>query len=102
MNHKIIQYTIQSDSIELVTTAIAELLDGIRRNEPHTRYEAYRIKGTDAFIHYAIFNDEGTEQIHRNAPYTQQFVEVVYPLCIQKPVTTDLEKIEGMVGGEYE
>ncbi len=102
MIQKIEQYSVDSSDLDMVTKAITELLDGIRRNEPYTRYEAYRIKGTNTFLHFMIFTDEQTEQAHRNAAYTIQFTEIVYPLCKEKPVITDLDRIEGMIGGEYE
>ncbi len=102
MIHKLIQYSIRERDIETVKKAITELLDGVRRNEPHTRYEVYRVRGTDSFIHFMCFPDEQAEQIHRTASYTQQFIGVVYPLCTDKPTFTDLYKIEGMTGGEYE
>jgi quinol monooxygenase YgiN len=102
MIYKIKQYSVDSGNIEVTTKSIAELLDGIRRNEPHTRYEVYRLKETDSFIHFMSFPDEHAEQVHRTAPYTQQFTGFIEPLCTDKPRSADLDKIEGMTGGEYE
>lgn len=102
MIHKLIQYSVRESDIEAVIEAITELLDGIRRNEPAIRYEVYRVRETNSFIHYMSFPDEQAEQIHRTALYMQQFIGMVYPLCTDKPTFTDLDKIEGMTGGEYE
>jgi hypothetical protein len=69
---------------------INQFLDRIRRDEPHIRYEAYRLRGSDSFIHLIAFPDVQFKQTHWNAPHTEQ------------PVYTDLDKIESMLGGEYE
>ncbi len=102
MIFKIKRYTIVDGNMDTVLSAITEFLDGIRRHEAEIRYDAYRIKGTTSFIHFMSFPTELAEQHHRNAPHTRKFVEVVYPLCKEQPVITDLDKIEGMLGGEYE
>jgi len=96
------KYSVRESDIETVIKAITELLDGVRRNEPAIRYEVYRVRETNSFIHYMSFPDEQAEQIHKDASYMHHFTETVHPLCTDKPTFTDLDKIEGMTGGEYE
>lgn len=96
------RHSVRESDIETVKKAITELLDGVRRNEPHTRYEVYKVRGTNSFIHFMCFPDEQAEQINKVASYTQHFIETVHPLCTDKPKFADLDKIEGMTGGEYE
>jgi quinol monooxygenase YgiN len=102
MIYKTAQYTVRDENIVHALNIINQFLDKIRRDEPHIRYEAYRLRGSDSFIHLIVFPDTESEQSHWNAPHTKLFAETLYPLCTEQPIYTDLEKIEGILGGEYE
>jgi quinol monooxygenase YgiN len=102
MIYKIAQYTVRRENIVNALETINEFLERIRRDEPNTRFEAFRVKDSDSFIHLMVFPDTESEQAHWNAPHTKRFVETLYPLCTEQPVYTDLAKIESVLGGEYE
>jgi quinol monooxygenase YgiN len=87
------RYRIRPESDEAVTAAIREFVAEVRRNEPETRYEAWRVgEGVD-FLHLMRFADAEAEERHRVAPYTTRFVEILYPACESAPVFEDLEPI---------
>ncbi len=102
MIFKIKRYTIVDGNIDTVLSAITEFLDGIRRYESEIQYDAYRIRGTNSFIHFVGFPNETAEQTHNNATHTRRFYGIISPLCTEPPEVIPVEKIEGMFGGEYE
>ncbi len=90
---KIAKYTIKADKQTIVEAAIRSFVTHIHTNEPNTYYEAYQVAGSMDFIHIMKFPDQGSEHAHAHAPYTQEFVKILYPECTKKPEFIDLSLI---------
>ncbi|MBI4520121.1 MAG: hypothetical protein HY701_04750 [Gemmatimonadetes bacterium] len=88
---KTAEYKVRAGELGPVTAAIAEFLDAIQRHEPATLYEAFQRPDGVSFVHFMVFPDQASEQRHRGAPYTQRFVEALYPRCGSPPVFTDVK-----------
>lgn len=50
-----------------------------------------------SFVHLMAFSDQSDEERHQTAPYTMDFVEVLYPNCEEQPVFTDLRPIRSTI-----
>lgn len=94
MPSKITTYTVREDKVAQVETAIEEFVRAIAENEPQTYYAAYRTNDENTYFHIMRFPDSEAEARHQKAPYTLEFVEVLYPHCTVEPKFTDLELIE--------
>lgn len=96
---KVVTYKVKDDAVDAALAAIKEFVEGIRSNEPRTNYQAYQI-GEDKtqFMHTMVFPDTQAEEAHRNAPYTKVFVEILNPLCIDKPKFSDIEIVADTLG----
>ena len=102
MIQKMMKYTISGGNVKKAKAIVAEFIENVRRYEPEIQYDAYRIKETNSFVHFLCFPREQAERAHREAPYTGNFFNAIHPFCEEQPVFIDLEKIEGVLGGEYE
>ena len=91
---RLARYAISEKSREEAERAIREFVAAIRENEPATEYRAYREAGSNQYLHVMVFPDQASEQKHRESPWTEKFVETLYPLCEIEPVFTDVERIE--------
>jgi quinol monooxygenase YgiN len=94
MIRRVAEYTIRDGELEPILVAIACFAAAVRAGEPETRYEAYRREDTLSFLHIMAFRDETAEHAHRRAPYTTEFVEALYPRCVEEPRFTGLRPIE--------
>jgi quinol monooxygenase YgiN len=94
MIEKIVRYTIDKKNIFAVRNAVALFLKAIKENEPQTVYRAYESEAGTQFFHYMSFPDKKTEETHRGAEYTKQFVKVLYPLCLEGPIFEDVHEID--------
>jgi quinol monooxygenase YgiN len=94
MPSKITTYTVREDKVAQIEQAIEDFVKAIAENEPQTYYAAYRTNDENAYFHIMRFPDPETEARHQKAPYTLEFVEVLYPNCTVEPKFTDLELIE--------
>ena len=94
MPSKITTYTVTEDKVAQIEEAIEKFVRAIAENEPQTYYAAYRTNDENTYFHIMRFPDTETEARHQKAPYTLEFVEVLYPNCIAAPKFTDLEMIE--------
>jgi len=99
---KMLQYTVQEENTETAVMAITELLDAIRRFESEIKYDVFRFRGTQSFIHIIEFPNLKAEHTHQNASHTKQFLDIIKPYCIEPPDYIELETVEGKLGGEYE
>lgn len=89
MISKIVEYEIHNGYTDFIDEAIREFLKSIKENEPDTQYQAFTY-GDRKYIHMMSFNDEVSEEIHKNAAYTILFVEKLYPKCVHQPKFYDL------------
>jgi quinol monooxygenase YgiN len=90
---KIAEFTVKPEGLQEAQAAIREFVAAVNTNEPDTlRYEAWQ-RSDNAFIHFMQFKDEAAEQLHTKTEHVQKFVAVLYPLCEQQPVFTDLKTV---------
>lgn len=94
MPSKITTYTVRENKIAQVEQAIEKFIRAIAENEPGTFYAAYSTNDENTYFHIMEFPDDQTETRHQKAPYTLEFVEVLYPNCTVKPKFTDRTLIE--------
>jgi quinol monooxygenase YgiN len=87
---KIARYVVKESEIDEVKLAVEEFVGAIKSNEPDTVYHAYQADGDITFVHVMTFSDEDAEERHRTAPYTNSFVDLLYPRCEETPVFSDL------------
>jgi hypothetical protein len=90
MIRKIARYVVKENEIDIVKLAIGEFVAAIKGYEPDTVYHAYQADDDITFVHVMTFSDEDAEERHRTAPYTNSFVDVLYPRCEETPVFSDL------------
>lgn len=87
---KVARYRIQPAWRSQALQAIETFVEAIAAHEPHTHYAAYQEPDGLTFLHLMVFPDAAAEQAHAGAPYTQAFVEALYPNCQAEPTFTDL------------
>lgn len=88
---KQVTYKVHPEKLDAVLEAIERFVRAVAEHEPSTVYAAYRDnEEPTAFVHLMRFPDAQAEEAHRQAPYTDQFVEVLYPSCEEEPVFRDL------------
>ena len=90
MIKKIVQYRVKPEKIDNVKAAISEFVDAVKSNEPDTIYGSLVAGDGVTFMHAMAFPDAAAEKLHREAPYTKQFVEVLYSSCEQDPEFVDV------------
>ena len=95
MIQRIVTYTVDAETIDVVRAAIDAFVAGIRAHEPATvAYHAYEYLDDEAeFVHTMTFADEAARQFHTTTAHVQRFVEVLYPLCIEPPVFRDITTV---------
>lgn len=86
---KIAEYKVKKDALEKVLKAIRVFVNKIHKHEPKTFYEAYRRSDLE-FTHLMKFPNTQAEEKHASSPYTEKFVNILYPNCETEPVFTDL------------
>jgi quinol monooxygenase YgiN len=90
----IAQYRIKKGTLNEVQDAIRKFVTAVKKEEPDTEYEAYQIAETNEFIHVMAFPGESEQKQHQQAPYTLEFVEILYPNCVEKPKFTPVAIIK--------
>lgn len=90
MIRKIARYVVKEGEIDNVKLAIGEFVAAIKSNEADTLYHAYQADDDVTFVHVMTFADEDAEEQHSTAPYTNSFVDAIYPRCEETPVFSDL------------
>lgn len=90
---KLAMYSVKPGSIEVVKKAVSEFVNSIKQNEPETFYESYNYE-ENSFVHLMKFKTKEAEEYHRNSAHTKNFVEIIYPECIEPPAFKDLEEVK--------
>lgn len=90
MISKIAEYKVKAECITEVLHAIRVFVQTVHFQEPNTFYEAYRKGASLEFVHIMKFPNHTDENTHAHAPYTNEFVKVLYPNCEKQPIFTDL------------
>jgi quinol monooxygenase YgiN len=67
----------------------------VRANEARTvRYESFQERDDPTkFVHVFTFRDADAERIHSTSAAVERFTKVLYPLCIDAVVFTDLAMV---------
>jgi quinol monooxygenase YgiN len=81
----IAQYRIREGTVDEVLPAIRRFVRAVAEAEPETEYRSYRMADSLEFLHVMAFPDETAEERHREATYTLEFVDVLYPHCVEPP-----------------
>jgi quinol monooxygenase YgiN len=92
MKHVMVRYTVKEERAAAAEKEIAAFVDAVKRNEPYTSYEVYR-EGPGSYVHIIGFRSESSEAVHSKAPYTNRFVDFLYPSCVSEPVFTELSLV---------
>lgn len=79
------RYSIKPGNDGNAAAAVRHFVEAVNANEPSTEYRAFRLDGSREFVHFMAFPDEARHQQHRQAPYTHEFVDRLYPLCEAEP-----------------
>ncbi len=87
------EYTVKKEELETVLSAIKLFLNEIKINEPDTYYEAFQKEKSLEFVHIMKFKDAEAQQAHSDAPYTTEFVRLLYPRCTKQPTFTNLTEV---------
>lgn len=90
----IAQYRIKEGELDNVLDAVKKFISAVKREEPETKYEAYNLANSHEFLHIMAFPNESAQQKHQKAPYTLEFVEALYPNCLEEPKFTPVSMIE--------
>ncbi len=99
MIKKIVRYRVKPDKVADVNAAIIEFVDAVRSNEPDTIYGSLVASDGLTFLHAMAFPNDGAERLHREASYTQRFVEALYPNCEHEPEFVDVTVVRSTKKG---
>ena len=82
--YKTANFLVRAGSLDRCTEAVRQFVDEIQRTEPGTQlYVSLQDQlNPHRFLHVFIFADERAENIHRDAPATKRFTEILYPELI--------------------
>jgi quinol monooxygenase YgiN len=96
--HMMALYRVKKEKLKDVQKAVAEFVETVKKNEPGTLfYEAYQGRGDLSFLHVMTFEDEASEEHHRQTPHMKAFVKTLYPNCEEEPGFVNLELIRSNV-----
>lgn len=95
MEHLFVSFKVKKNKVEEAKTAIRKFVDEITSKEPGTiLYNCYQEKSDDtSFIHTMTFESEKAEEHHRHTSYVKEFVDMLYPICEEEPVFSELNLI---------
>lgn len=95
MINKMITYKVKKDAIDEAQTLVREFVEHIKLNEEGTLlYRAHQHKGDKSrFVHFMSFEDEYAEEQHSSSNYCEEFVASLLPLCDEKPVYSELDRL---------
>ncbi len=78
--YKTAQFLVRAGSIDRCTEAIRQFVAEMQQTEPGTRlYLSMQDQvNPHRFLHVFVFEDERAEAIHRDAPATKRFTELLH------------------------
>ena len=78
--HMMALYRVKKERLSEVKDAVARFVAAVKENEPGTLfYEAYQGRGDLSFFHIMTFEDEASEEAHRQTPHMEAFAKELYP-----------------------
>lgn len=90
-----VEYKIRKGKLLRARKAIAEYVHAVWNHEPGAlRYGAYQFghRGR-GFVHFMMFRDAKAEKAHQKTKHAKKFASVLYPLCEEKPVFTEISSV---------
>ncbi len=95
MKSIIIHFKVKQDKISFAKEIIKLFVDNIKVNEQATvQYQSLQEKEDPTrFTHIMTFKNEQADEAHRNAHYTKEFVEKLYPICTKEPQFSEVELV---------
>lgn len=93
---KVARFKIKASHLQEAKSIIQDFLQAVSENERGKTllYKSFHYKTeSNSFLHLMTFKNAKAEEAHRNASYTQDFVEKLYPLCSEKPQFDTLEEL---------
>ena len=95
MIHIIIDYKVEQTQINKVRKLIDEFVLGIQANESGTLYyHSFQDQDNPGmFTHIMAFNDQEAQKLHQESAYCRKFVERLYPLCIEQPLSRTIDEV---------
>jgi quinol monooxygenase YgiN len=92
--HMLALYRVKKEKLKEIKESVAEFVTAVKENEPGTLfYEAYQGRGDVSFFHVMTFEDEASEESHRQTPHMEAFVKKLYSGCEEEPGFVDLDLI---------
>jgi quinol monooxygenase YgiN len=93
MSIRIARFHVEPQHLDRAALAIEEFTRSVGEREPGTlRYESFR-DANGGFVHVMEFVDAAAELAHRGTEHVRRFVDVLYPLCDEKPTFTDMTPV---------
>ena len=82
--YKTASFLVRAGSLDRCTEAVRQFVAEMQQTEPGTQlYVSLQDQlNPHRFTHFFIFEDERAEAIHREAPATKRFTELLYPELI--------------------
>jgi len=92
--HMMALYQVKPDKVDEVRLAVTRFIDAVKENEPGTLfYESYQGKGDLSFFHVMTFENNVAEELHRKTPHMGDFIQKLYPSCVEEPGFVELELV---------
>jgi len=90
---KIAEYKVKKAEVEKVIELVAGFVKVVNTEVGTHQYLAYQKPDGVSFIHFMVFENEAAEKQHDDAGYTKEFINELYPLCLNEPKYTSLTKV---------
>src|SRR5262245_33489022 len=85
MNYTLCSFAVKPEKVKEVKRALAELVSGIRQNEPRTFYLAFREEGCCTFFALIAFENDDAQRRHAQSRHVDRFAKKLLPACEGKP-----------------
>jgi quinol monooxygenase YgiN len=82
--HQTARFQVKADQLEECKAAIIEFVAYVHANEPGTLLYTSLQQQDDPtqFVHYFIFQDEASREIHSSSEAVQRFTDILYPRLV--------------------
>jgi len=82
--HQTARFQVKAGQLNECESAIAEFVAYVHANEPGTLLYASLQQKDDhtQFVHYFIFQDEASRDLHANSQAVKRFTDILYPRLV--------------------
>lgn len=101
MISKIATFKIDANSAMKAEQVITKFLFEIDKNEKGETllYKSFHYEDDPhSYLHIMTFKNSDAEERHRNAKHTLEFVEALYPICVEPPKFRTVEELQQTKG----